>query len=72
MDCKPLVAILIKDVVTLSQRLQQIILKIHQYRVKIIYKPGPDICMAGWLSRHIHHNNKDEKITGMEISINTI
>ena len=38
---KPLVAIFKKDVATLSQHIQHILLKIHQYRVQIIYKSGP-------------------------------
>ena len=28
--------------------------------------------MADWLSRHNHSENKDKKITGMQISINVI
>ena len=51
---KPLIAIFKKYVATLSQRLQKILLRIHQYRVRIIYKPGPDLFMADWLSRHNH------------------
>ena len=42
-DHKPLVSLFKKDVATLSQRIQHILLKIHQYRVQVIYKPGPDI-----------------------------
>ena len=30
---------------------QQILLRLHQYRVRIIYKPGPDLFIADWLSR---------------------
>ena len=37
---KPLVAIMGKDVATLSQYLQSIILCLHQYRVCILYRPG--------------------------------
>ena len=48
-DHKLLVAIFKKDMTTLSQRLQQILLRIHQYRVKIMYKPGPDLFMVDWL-----------------------
>ena len=28
--------------------------------------------MVDWLSRHIHNENKDKEITGMQISINAI
>ena len=51
-DHKPLVSMFKKDVATLSQCIQCILLKIHQYRVQIIYKPGPEIFVADWLSRH--------------------
>ena len=37
-DHKPLVSMFKKDVATLSQCIQHIRLKIHQYRVQIIYK----------------------------------
>ena len=40
-DCKLLVVYFKKEVATLLSRLQQILLCIHQYRIKILYKPGP-------------------------------
>ena len=43
----------------LSQWIQQILLKIHQYRVHILYKPGPETFIADWLSHHNHKENKD-------------
>ena len=43
---KLLISMFKKDVATLSQCIQCILLKIHQYRVQIIYKPGPDIFIA--------------------------
>ena len=43
---KPLVAIFQKDVATLLQCIYHILLKIHQYRVQILYKPGPEIFIA--------------------------
>ena len=61
-DHKPLVAIFKKDVATLSQRLQGILLKIHQYRVKIMYKSGPDLFTVDWISRQNHKENKDAEI----------
>ena len=48
-DHKPLVSMFKKDVATLSQCMQHILLKFHQYRVQIIYKPGPEIFIADWL-----------------------
>ena len=71
-DYKPLVSIFKKDVATLSQQIQCILLKIHQYRVQIIYKPGPDIFIADWLSRHNHVEGKDQLIKGMEIWVDII
>ena len=43
---KPLVAIFKNDAVTLSQRIHQILLRIHQYMVRILYKPGPEFFIA--------------------------
>ena len=57
-DHKPLVSIFKKDVAMLSQCIQCILLKTHQYRVQILYKPGPEIFIADWLS---HHNHKEDK-----------
>ena len=42
---KLLVSMFKKDVATLSQHIQHILLKIHQYKVQIIYKPGPEILL---------------------------
>ena len=47
---------------TLSQQIQQFLLKSHQYRVQILYKPGPEIFIADWLSCHNHKENKDEPV----------
>ena len=71
-DHKPLVSIFKKDVTTLSQMIQHILLKTHQYRVQVIYKPGPDIFIADWLSRHNHMEGKDKPIKGMELCIDII
>ena len=43
-----------------SQQIQQILLKIHQYRAPNFYKPGPKIFTADWLSCHNHKEDKDE------------
>ena len=49
-DHKLLVAIFKKDVVMLSQKLQCILFRIHQYRIWIIYIPRLDLLLADWLS----------------------
>ena len=71
-DHKTLVSMFKKDVATLLQCIQCILLKIHQYRVQIIYKPGPEIFIADWLSRHNHTEGKDKPIKGMDIWVDAI
>ena len=69
---KPLVSMFRNDVATLSQHIQCILLKIHQYRVQIIYKPGPQIFVADWLLIHNHVEGKDKPIKDMDIWVDTI
>ena len=69
---KLLISMFKKDVATLSWCIQCILLKIHQYRVQITYKPGPDIFIAAWLSCHDHIEGKDKPIKGMAIRIDAI
>ena len=69
---KPLVATFKKDVTTPLQCLQHILLNIHQYRVQIIYKSGPEIFIADWLSQHNHEEGKDKLIKDMDIRIDAI
>ena len=71
-DHKPPVAISKKDIATLSQWIQCILLRIHQYRIRILYKPGPEIFIADWLSWGNHKENKDEVIHGMDIRVDAI
>ena len=71
-DHKTLVSIFKKDVATLSQGIQHILLKKHQYRVQVIYKPGPDIFNADWLSRYNYAEGKDQPIKGMELQVDII
>ena len=71
-DHKPLVAIFQKYVATLSQCIQCILLKIHQYRVQIIYMPQPKIFIADCLSQHNHEEGKDKLIRDMDIRIDAI
>ena len=71
-DHKPLVSIFKNDIATLSQRIQCILLKIYPYRVQVLYKPGPDIFIADWLSRHNHGEGKDQMIKGMELWVDII
>ena len=66
-DHKPLVAMFKKDVATLSQHIQCIMLKIHQYKVQILYKPDPNIFIADWLSWNNHIEGKDKPVKDMDI-----
>ena len=68
-DHKAQLAILKKDVATLSQRIQWILNRIHQYRVRIIHKLGPDLFIADWLPRQNHKENKDKEIPGMQLML---
>ena len=71
-DLKPLVAMFKKDVATLSQHIQHILLKNYQYRVQILYKPDPYIFIADWLSRHNHTEGKDKPIKDMDVWVDAI
>ena len=71
-DHKLLVAIFKKDVSMLSQCIQCIFLKIHQYSVQIIYKSGPKIFIVDWLFQHNHEEGKDKPIKDMGIRIDAI
>ena len=62
----------VTDKVTLSLHLQCIMLCIHQYHVHILYKPGPALYTADWLSHHNHSENRDKEISDMNINIHMI
>ena len=57
-DNKQLVAIFKKDVVILSQKIQRMLLYIHQHSRRILYKATPQLFIADWLSRHNHMTKK--------------
>ena len=70
-DHKSLVASFKTVVVTFLQRLQCILLKNHQYRIRIIYKVEQDLFIADHLSGQNHNENKDDTlpdILGMKIN----
>ena len=56
---KTTLAIFKKDVVTFLQRLQCMLLRIYQYRMKV---PGTNIFLGDCLLRQNHAENKDEEI----------
>ena len=56
----------------MSQRIQHILLRIHQFQVRILCKPGPDLFITDNQSRHSHTENKDTEILGMDIKVDAI
>ena len=68
-DHKLLVAIFKKDV---TNRLQRILLRIHQYTIRILHKPVSQLFISDWLSTHNQETNRNEEIPGMCIAINAM
>ena len=56
----------------MSPQIKCIFLRIHQYQVRIIYKPGLEVFITDWLSRHNHMENKDEEMHGMDVRVDAI
>ena len=56
----------------LSQCIQHILFKIHQYWIQIIYKPGLKIVIADWLCQHNHQEGKEKPIKDMDIRTDLI
>ena len=71
-DHKPLVEMFIKDVATLPHYIPCIMLKIHQYRVQILYKLGPEIFTADWLLRNNHVEGKGKPVKDMDVWVDAI
>ena len=69
---KPLVAIFRKVFVSLSHRLQRMLLRMHQYNIMIFHKLRQQLFITDWLSRHNHETNRGEQIPGMCITIKAI
>ena len=47
-------------------------IKIHQYRVQILYKPELELPLTDWLSWHNHQQGKDEPIPDMDLRVDAI
>ena len=58
-----------KDIVTLLHSLQRILLCIHQYKIRMLYKPGPHLFIANWVYGHNYRENRDEEILQMSLNI---
>ena len=59
-------------VVSLSNRLLGILLGIHEYNIRILCKPGLQLFITDWLSRHNHETNRDKETPHMCITISMI
>ena len=59
-------------VATLSQQLQCIMLCIFQYSGHILYTPSPELCIADWLSCNNHTENREQEISGMNVTMHAI
>ena len=59
-DHKPLVAVFKKDIAAMSHRLQRILLCIHQYNIRILFKQGSQLFLADWIFR-CNHTKMDMK-----------
>ena len=69
---KQLVVIRGKDVAMLWQCLQCIIWCIHQDRVCILFKPGPELFILDCPLWHNHKENKDKEICGLNKNVNEV
>ena len=68
-DCKLLVVIFNKDDASLSHRPQRIVLRLHQYSIRILLKSGPQLFITDWLSRDNQEGTSQKEIPGMCIII---
>ena len=70
-DHKLLVAIFKKDMAILSHRLQGILLRAHQYNIRILYKPEPQLFIRlAVLSRH-NYKTEMKQSQACSIAYNT-
>ena len=59
-------------IATPSQGRKCLLLRIHQYRIKMLYKHWPDLFIADWLSLQNHREDWDDEIPSMKITIDAI
>ena len=60
-DHKLLVTICKKDTASLSHRLHRILIQVHQYSFRILYKTGQQLFIKDYLSRHKLETNRGGK-----------
>ena len=56
----------------MSQWLQCILLRIHEYEIHVLYTPSPNLYIAEWLSKQNHAENKNKETEGIKLNIDTI
>lgn len=73
-DHKPLIAIFKKPLSKISSRLQRMLLRLQQYKLNVVYKPGKELVIADTLSRHFNVNDKveDEVFDEIELQVNLL
>ena len=49
-----------------------ILWRIQQFEVCIIYKPGPYLYIANWVSQQYHAGNKEQEIKCIELNIDVL
>ena len=70
-DHKPPTAIFKKMLQHYYNGYNVLLLRIHHYRICMLYKPDLDQFIADWLSRQNHTENNNKEIAGMKLSIDT-
>ena len=71
-DHTALLTVASKDVIMLSQWLQDIMLHTNQYNMHILFKPGPELYIADWLSHSNHIEDMNQEIIEINVNIPTI
>ncbi|PIK42442.1 hypothetical protein BSL78_20701, partial [Apostichopus japonicus] len=71
-DHKPLVSISKKQITTAPKRLQRLLLRLVQYDVDIVYKPGKEMYLADTLSRAFLQNEERSAVEVETESVNII
>ena len=69
-DQQPLVSIATKPLASTPKRLQRLLLRLRNYDVKVLYKPGKEMVLADTLSRAYipsHNDNRSETEKDTEV-----
>lgn len=61
-----------KSLVSVTPRLQRMILQLYQYDLELTHKPGKDIPLADILSRKLLYDSYPELSDGMDARIHSV